>query len=67
MKGQRIRITSIAAPQGRVFDSLRLEYDKGIVGVVDARVEPEGWYAVQFPSSLQPLQVHRSMMEPVRK
>lgn len=65
-KGQRVRITSLIAPQGREMESLRIERERGIVGTIEMEVEPDGWFAVQFPTCEKPLHVHRSMMEYAR-
>jgi hypothetical protein len=67
-KGQRVRITTIKAPRGRVMESLRQEFEARTVGTVEMGPDEAEWYAVQFPTvaDRDRLNVHRSMLEPVR-
>lgn len=65
---KRVRITSIVAPYGTVFESLRREYERRIVGRVVAGPDACGYYKVQFPSvpDGNTMEVHRSMLTSVR-
>ena len=65
-KGQRIRISTLTAPHGRVMESLRPEFEARTIGVVkfDSGYD---WFAVQFPTleDGDRLQIHRSMIDVV--
>jgi hypothetical protein len=63
---KRVKVTSLTAPHGRTFDSLRIEHDKGIVGHVQSGPCELGYYKVLFPSVEKPLEVHRTMLTEVR-
>lgn len=65
---KRVKVTTITAPNGTIFESLRIEHEKGIVGNVCCGPDSLGYYAVSFPSvpDGKCLDVHRSMITPVR-
>jgi len=65
---QRIKITSLVAPHGRTFETLRVEYEKGIICTVESGPDETGYYLVNTPTQLdgKALNVHRSMIEPTR-
>ena len=65
---KRVKVTSLTAPHGRTFESLRIEHERGIVGTVVSGPCELGYYAVQFPSvpDGRTMDAHRTMLTPVR-
>ena len=65
---KRIKVTSLTGPYGTIFESLRIERERGIVGQVFDGPDELGYYMAFFPSvpDGKGLEVHRSMITFVR-
>lgn len=65
---KRVRVTSLTAPHGKEFESLRIEMERRVVGTIQSGPCALGYYAVRFPTVAdgRTLDVHVNMIEFVR-
>jgi hypothetical protein len=65
---KRVIVTSLTAPHGTIYESLRIEHERRIVGNVVEGPCALGYYRVKFPTveDGQSMDIHRSMIAPAR-
>lgn len=68
-KGSKVVLSSITAPHGTVYESLRPEFEARSIGRVERECDEADFVGVKFPDVEAPLDVHVSMLSlaPVRR
>jgi hypothetical protein len=65
---KKVIVSSLIAPHGTIYESLRIEHERRIVGNAVEGPCALGYYRVKFPTveDGQSMDIHRSMLIPVR-
>ena len=69
-EGTKVRLNGLRSDNGRVWESLRADFDRGVVGTV-VKVEThyhscKGYALVEFPGIVQPMNVPIELLDQVR-
>lgn len=65
-RGKRVIVSRLEGPHGRVFESLRPEFESKAKGIVEIEPDCAGYCVVKFPGLYMPLCVHLCQLTPVR-
>jgi len=65
-RGTKVKLSGIVSNSGKQWNSLRIEQERGIVGVVEVGPDEIGCFLVKFPTVEKPLYVPRELLARVR-
>jgi len=65
-RGTKVKITGLVSDRGKTWNSLRIEYERGIVGMVEVGPDEIGCCLVRFPTVERPLDVPRELLAHTR-